>query len=240
MEYDNPQYTYYIYIYWRWYRPSYDPCSAAAPQVFLPSARLGIDPKGSYWCGPSQNEMHKIECQMKCWHVKCNWYEMQHSPSALTSVWSWHSSSGSSSGGGMLFPENSKRSNCPFFDSFSATNAQIDLDGFSTVRALEIRMKSSSISRIQHRETRRRSPTRRSHQPASGAPSWWPRWSNSGIGQVGALMGKMICLPISCSQYPKARSFCIWFILRWSDTQPFSNLCDFGLDVLQLIFDSFS
>ena len=20
----------------------------------------------------------KIECQMKCWHVKCNWYEMQH------------------------------------------------------------------------------------------------------------------------------------------------------------------
>ena len=138
------------------------------------------------------------------------------------------------------FPENSKRSNCPFFDSFSATNAQIDLDGFSTVRALEIRMKTSSISRIQHRETRRRSPTRRSHQPASGAPSWWPRWSNSGIGQVGALMGKMICLPISCGQYPKARSFCIWFILRWSDTQPFSNLCDFGLDVLQLIFDSFS
>ena len=28
-------------------------------RFFLPSARLGIDPKGSYWCGPSQNEMHK-------------------------------------------------------------------------------------------------------------------------------------------------------------------------------------
>ena len=177
----------------------------------------------------------------KCnWHVKCNCHGMVHSPSALTSVWSWHSSSGSSSEGEMLFPKNSKRSNCPFFGSFSATNAQIDLDGFSTVRTLEIRMKSSSISRIQHRETRRRSPTRRSHQPASGAPSWWPRWSNSGMGQVGALMGKMICLPISCGQYPKARSFCIWFILRWRDAQPFSNLCDFGLDVLQLIFDSFS